>query len=462
MRGRCCRQWKENSLRQALSTAGFSAGGLGSAARKRPEALPPFFKRQRMPSQTRLSRGFVRSLFSFGTMHVVSLLIPLLAFPWLGRALQPECFGLLMYMCLFPPLFTLFVEWGFPLGGARQAARLRGRNQELGRLLSDIVSAKLVLALFSLALSLALLPALPFARDWPGAFILAALAGVAKAMSPLWFYQGTGRGLSLFACVETLFSFLALALVFVFIHQPEQWFLYLLFTGACRLSGNLALTGILLKKYPFSMTFGGAARAIRSCSALFSILFFSNIYHYCFQLVLGYFLTSSEMGVIVAVDKMLRALTGLLNPVTQTIFPEICILSDKNPKSAWRILRLSLILTFLAAAAASAVLWIAAPLVIKIALGDAYQSAPMALRIMLFSVPAAACVQVLGSQALVPFGWEKLQALICGAVSLASVPLSAALAFYYGLAGGAFVPLCVEGGLCLGFLWLLLKKKAAG
>lgn len=408
---------------------------------------------------TVLDYAWIRALFSFGSMHIVSLLIPLLAFPWLGRVLEPAHFGLLMYMCLFPPFLTLLVEWGFPLGGARLAARCRGDNQALCKLLGEVVTAKLILSIVAFNLSIALIPFFPYAREWPQAFLMAVIAGIAKAMSPLWFYQGTGQKLPILACWDMGFSFLALAMVFIFIHEPEQWMLYLLFTGLCRLASNAGLTCLLWRKYPFKIKLEGSLRIIRETTALFGALFFSNVYHYCFQLVLGYFLLASEMGIIVALDKMLRALIGLLNPFTQALFPEVCILHDKDPRSAWRILRLALLATFLASSLAAFMVWLLAPWLTRLALGSAYQAAPEILRIMLFSVPPAACSKILGSQAMVPFGHDKIQALICAWVSLLSIPLSAALACWKGMAGGAFVPLCVESALCIAFLYFILKKE---
>ena len=411
----------------------------------------------RLPAK--INPRWLRAFFSFGSMHAASMLIPLLAFPWLGRVLKPEHFGLLMWMCLFPPFFTLLVEWGFPLGAARLAARSRGDEEALRLLLGEVVTAKLMLALGGLLASCALLPLLPHASEHPGAFFLAALAGLAKAMSPLWFYQGTGRKLPLLACWDLSFSLLALALVFIFIRRPEQWSLYLLFIGACRLAANTGLTLRLWRRHPFGLMPLGALRLIRSTAPLFLSIFFSGAYHYCFQLVLGYFLAASEMGIIVALDKMLRALVSLLNPFTQTIFPEICVLRHEDPESAWRILRLSLAATFVAASAAAALTWLLAPLAVRVALGSAYPQAPEALRIMIFAAPAAACAQVLGSQILVPFGKDRLQAAICAGVGAASIPLAAALAYFHGLGGAAFTPVCVECALCACYILAALKLE---
>ncbi|MFG6376503.1 MAG: hypothetical protein K1W05_11420, partial [Desulfovibrio sp.] len=57
--------------------------------------------------------------FSFGAIQAAQILLPLLILPWLARILEPEAFGLLMYMCLIPPFVALVMDWGLMTGGAR-------------------------------------------------------------------------------------------------------------------------------------------------------------------------------------------------------------------------------------------------------------------------------------------------------------------------------------------------------
>lgn len=399
-----------------------------------------------------LSRRWLETFFSYGSMHLVSLLIPLLAFPWLGRVLEPESFGLLMYMCLFPPLLALLVDWGFPLGGARMAASLRGNRDALTDLLGEITSAKICLAFLAFITALILMPFVPHAIEWPDAYILAVMAGIGRGLSPLWFYQGTRQRLKWLALGDMTASLAVLSLVFIFIREPGQWSYYLFFIASCKLFSNVMLTLLLRPAYPFRLRLTGIRKVLLGSSALFGGLFSATAYHYCFQLVLGYVLTVQEMGIIVALDKMLRALTGLLTPFTQTIFPEVCILWQREPGHARRILRLSLLLTFIVSSLLAFLVWLLAPFLIRVALGQAYANAAEIMRIMLLAVPFATAGQVLGTQVLVPMGEDKRLAWIRVWVTIASIPAAAIIGYLYGLWGGAFVPLLVEATLCFSFL----------
>lgn len=391
-------------------------------------------------------------------MHIVSLLLPLLAFPWLGRVLEPANFGLLMYMCLFPPIIALLVEWGFPLGGARQAARYRDNKTRLTELLGEITSSKICLAGMGVALAGMVMPLLPHAAEWPMAYFFAVLAGVARGLTPLWFYQGTGRNLHRLAVWEISFSLLALGLVFLLIKEPGQWSYYLYIITLCKLASNISLTLRLRSTYPFNITFKSILGTLQKNGALFGGLFSASAYHYSFQLVLGYFLGSADIGIIVAVDKMTRAVTGMLTPFTQTIFPEICILRDKNPKNALNVIRLSLSLTFVLSALVATLIWFMAPFLIRLALGGEYSTGANILRAMLLAIPFATVGQVLGTQLLIPFGEDRLQAAVGIFVAIASVPLAAGLVHFYGLLGGALVPLCVEAFLCACFFIVARQK----
>ena len=143
----------------------------------------------------RLALPHLSTFFSFSAIQAAQLLLPLLALPWLARVLGPHAFGLLMYMSLIPPLVALVMDWGFPFGAAREAARLRGDREGLARLMGAVFSGRLFLALACVAASLALLPLVPHAREHPAAYGLAVLMGIGRGISPVWFFQGVGQGM---------------------------------------------------------------------------------------------------------------------------------------------------------------------------------------------------------------------------------------------------------------------------
>lgn len=393
-----------------------------------------------------------QALCSFGAIQAMQLLLPLLALPWLARILGPDAFGLLMYLCLIPPLVALLVDWGLALGGGRAASKLRGDTEGLSRLLGSVLSARLILFVFCLCICAALFPFLPYVRSHPLAYAAAVLAGMARGSSPAWFFQGIGSGMPLMAAFDVCASCATLLLVVFFIHSPDDWQLYLFFLFATRVLAYGWLTLNLCRKFRPRLTASSGWMQIWQSAPLFVSAFVLMLCYNGSQLILGYYLAAEAMGIIAAVAKMLRAFGSLINPFSQTLFPEICILRRKSPAQTRRILRSSLFLSLLAAILGSALVWCSAPLLIAIALGPQYELAAKVLRIAICAAPVMICNNIISNQILVPFGQERRQYLILACSAFASAPLAAWLGGRWGITGAAALPVCVETLILAGFM----------
>ena len=409
--------------------------------------------------------GKLRSLFlphlatfiSFSAIQAAQLLLPLLALPWLARVLEPEAFGLLMYMSVISVIIGLIMDWGFALGAVRKAAASRGQERALADLLGQVLSAKILLMAGCLLGSLALLPLLPHASAHPGAYGIAVLAGLGRGVNPTWFFQGIGEGMRRMACWDVCSSALVLVLTFVCVHAAVDWPRYLMLTAFCKGLAYLWLTMGLTRRYRISLSLIEGWRALRRTKILFASVLSALIYNNGAQLVLGFFLSPAQMGMLVATDKIVRAVVSVSNPVTQTLFTEICALRGAQSGQAARMLRWSLAGTVLVMLCATALVWLFAPLLVRIALGPAYSGTVPVLRVMAFLVPILACNFVLGTQTLVSFGQEKALTITQAVAGALSLPAAAFLGHYWGLTGGACLPLLVEGGIFFGLAWSVLR-----
>lgn len=390
----------------------------------------------------------------------MQIVLPLLAFPWLGRVLGPDSFGLLMSMCLIPPLTAMLMDWGLPLGGSRKAARLRGESGSLARLLGDALAAKMLLAAGICLLCALSVPLVPHALEYPGAYCLALGAGLARGSSPVWFYQGAGLDMRPMALWDVGASLAALALIMIFIHSPDSWPLYLLFLAACKGLAYFWLTLRLWQAYPARPDFRGGIRMLRETGALFVSSFSTLACANGAQLVLSHFLPAAQTGIIVASGKMTRALVAILNPLSQTLFPEIC--ASRQFAAASRLAALSLAFSFCFTTLASALVWLLAPWILKISLGPDYAWGAPALRLMVLAAPLLASDYILANQILVPFGREKDLARILALAALASLPLAAFSASLWGMNGGAALAAFLELLIFLSLLrvWRKLGRDA--
>lgn len=394
---------------------------------------------------------------SFGAIQAAQLLLPLLALPWLARVLGPDAFGLLMYMSLVSVVIGLVMDWGFSLGAVREAAACRGRENALSALLGQVLSAKILLMSGCLLGSLTLLPLLPYAGAHPGAYALAVLVGLSRGLNPTWFFQGMGHAMRRMACWDVGSGALVLLLTFACVRADADWPRYLLLTACCKGLAYLWLTAGLMRRYGVSLCLSEGWQALMRTRMLFASVLSALIYNHGTQLLLGFFLSPAQMGMLVAADKIVRAVVSISNPVTQTLFPEVCALRSAQPDQTARMLRWSLAGTASVMLCATAAVWFAAPWIIRLALGAAYAEAAPVLRIMAFLVPVLACNFVLGTQTLVSFGQERALTLTQAVAGALSLPAAATLAHFWGVEGGACLSLLVEGGIFLGLSWSVLR-----
>ncbi|MDR1777378.1 MAG: oligosaccharide flippase family protein [Desulfovibrio sp.] len=395
----------------------------------------------------------VSSFVSFNVIQATQLFLPMLVLPWLARSLGPEAYGLCLYLGVITGIVGIVMDWGFPLGATRDVAVNRGREKELCDIFSGVLSAKVLLACCCALSCLFLSPLVPHALDYPGAYALAVLAGIARGVSPIWFFQGLGQGIQRVACWDAASSVLALALTIACVREPSDWPLYLLLLGLAKGGAYLALTLQQLRLHsPASFNPRRGWLTLVRHKTFFVGNLATLIYLRGTQLILGFFLPPAQMGMLVTADKIVRATVSLNYPLLQTMFPEICIMRKADGNRATRLLRLF----FFGAAAlmilGAGLLWLLAPWLIDVVLGAAYSEIIPVLRIMCFFIPLQTCNDVLAGQVLTPLGGERFQTLVKAAVALVSLPAAAALGAWHGINGGACLPILLQGGMLLGLV----------
>lgn len=399
------------------------------------------------------ARPYVATLFSFGLIQVAQLVLPLLALPWLAHVLGPDAFGLLMYMSVLIVVWGMVMDWGLAVGGARRVAANRENPDVLAQTLADVLAAKFLLLLGCGAASIALMPFLPHAAAHPAAYGAAVAAGLVRGFNPTWFFQGLGNSMRLMAVYDVGSSALILVLTVFLVQSPQDWPLYMALTAICKGLPYAWLTLALLRRYPHRTSLAAGYRMLTGTSVLFVGVLASLVYSSGGQLIMGHFLPPAQMGILLVADKIVRAAISLGKPITETIYPEISALRATQPDAATGILRFSLRLTLGLMLLATLCIWICAPWLVQLALGQGYEQASGVLRIVACLAPILGCNFVLGSQILVPFGREKALTAVQCAVALASAPLAVVLCLGGDVSLAALYSILVEGVLLLGLVW---------
>ena len=402
------------------------------------------------------------SFCSFGTIQAVQILLPLLALPYLTRVLNPDNFGVLMYFLAFSATLSVFQEWGFNLSAVRALAKARGNRAEIGEISAGVLSAKIILSVGIIFISIPLFFVLPHASGAVLGFALAVAYAIVFGFNPLWFFQGLGVGVPRMALFDLLGGGLVLILTFLFIKKPEQWSNYLLFLFVIKGIIYFGINFWIARCYAKNkMRVAAGIKALREAGVLFVSRLASMLYTNCSILIFGLFLSATQIGALVLAEKVARAFASLVGPLNQTFFPEACASVSAGQEQKNTLVGVSFWLTFGLMGLATLCMFVFAPELVRLAYGQSLPDAVFALRVLCLLPPLLGCNLVLATQVLLPHNYEKQLAKLLFCVALLAIPCTFGLGYCFGLHGAAWLSVLVEGCIFLGLLCYSRKISPA-
>jgi len=160
--------------------------------------------------------------------------------------------------------------------------------------------------------------------------------------------------------------------------------------------------------------------------------------------ILGFFAVPAQVAFYGGAERINRAVLGLLQPISQALYPRMSHLAVSSRHRAAAAARLSLWvfggLGFLSAA----VFALLAPWVIRILLGPRYQPVVAVFRVLTLLLPLIALSNVLGTQWMLPLGMDRMFRSIALWAGVLNVSLALLMAPRFGPMGMAWSVVVAE------------------
>lgn len=391
-------------------------------------------------------------------VHAAGLLLPLVTIPYLARVLRPEGWGLVVFAQSFAAWLALLLEFGFYLSATRMIARARDDRRRVAEVVAGVQRAKGLLLLVLLAAGAVAYVAVPTLRAHPGYLAWVLFIAVAQGFSVLWYFQGMERMRGV-AAVEVLAKVAATVGIFAWVRGPEDgWRVLALQAVTSALWVGLTTRWMYREVRRVRVGWRAAVEMLRAAFGLFLFRSTAGAYNQANPFILGLLAGPQAVGFFGGAERVVRAATGLIQPVSQALYPRMSHLALRDPREAGRLIRTSLLLVGGLGVAIGAVLAVGAPLWVRILLGEGYEAAVPVLRFLALLPPLVAVGTVLGIQWALPMGHDRpFYALVFGAAAL-NVTLAALLAPRYGALGMAGAVILAEGSVAAGLVVLSLRK----
>lgn len=405
--------------------------------------------------------GVGRNMFFMVVSQAANYLAPLLTFPHLARVLRPEGFGVYGIFMLVGGWMTIVSDWGTNYSGARIIAQTRALTGNIDEVFWNIFFLRIAIALALLAGVVAYM--LLVDRE-PGRYLLFLAAWsiiLGNALTVSWCLQGLER-LDAFATASLIGRLFTVPATILLVSRPDQAWLAVLILGAGGCVIGLTSLYILyrsraIKKFHFSPS-GSFAHLIEGAPILVSTAS-HGLYSSTATILLGYLGGAHMTGLFVAADRIRIAAQGAVQPIGQALYPRISRLAVTDKLAAIRTIRLLAFWQTLLIFSGCVILFVFAPLIIRIIAGRGYEGSIGILQILAFTVLAFATNAILGWQTLLPFGFTKQFGRVNLVAAIFNVVACSVLIYNFGAYGAAFGVLATECCMTLQYIVIILRNR---
>lgn len=402
-------------------------------------------------------RRLFDNIASLYLLQGLNYIIPLAVLPYLVRVLGMETYGLIAFAQSFAQYFNVLTDYGFNYSATRFIAQNKQSSDAISRTFCRVYLVKAALMGLGLVLLLLILAAIPKFRHDAIFFVVSFLAVLGNVLFPTWYFQGMEkmRYISLLTGIPKVLS---AVMLFVFVHSAKDGLLALAIQ-----SMGVAIAGVL--GFWFSMrdirirfempswielrtTFDEGWHLFVSTAAI-SLYTNTNVF------LVGVLAGNVQAGYFSAAEKLVRAMIGVIGPITQALFPHINSLASRSSEVALAFISRSLTWMAGLTIVPSLMMLLLAKPVTLICFGPTGAGSVVVVRWIALMPFLIAISNVLGTQTMITFGLDRQFSRILIGAGLLNIAMAMPLVKLFAAQGAGASLLITETVVTLTMVFVL-------
>lgn len=348
-----------------------------------------------------------------------SIIFPLITFPYISRVLQPENVGRINFGLSIVSYFSLIATLGITTYAIRECSMERENKDKLGDIASQIYSINVITTMIAyLALALTLI----FSRKLDGYRILIIVQSLTIAATTLgadWLNSAM-EDFRYITIRTVTFQLISLALMFIFVHNPEDYLIYTVISLLPSAGANIV--NIWYRRRYCRVNFIRNIKSniewkrhITPILLLFVMVLAQSIYSNVDITMLGLMYGDREVGIYTTARKIVSLLFQMIVSIAWVVMPRMSYyFKEQKNDEVNKLLRKVFGFYLLMGLPCLAGVAMMADDIITIIAGVEYQEAALILQIMVvgfvFDLFGAS---FMGNIVFLPSGKERIYMTIC-------------------------------------------------
>lgn len=415
------------------------------------------FRARKLWAEAKARAALFYDLVAVYGIHFANQALPLITVPYLSRTLGPTGWGLVAMAQAFGMYGNLVVDYGFVYSATRQIATASNET-EVESIIAGVSGAKVLLSAVALVAAFAAYLFVPLFHQHPVLLWVAVISEIVKALLPVYYFYGIQR-VAIASLLDISARAVAAGGIFIFVHsQQDAWKVFAL-TGITAAVTFVIGHAIIRRRYTLRWPrLREGWHMLREGWAMFLFRSAHSIYTLGNAFVLGLFAAPRAVGYYAGAEKIGTAAVGLLAPLTTVLYPRAAALVKTSLSRAAKVTRFTLYIVGAGSVALGLILWVGAPLIVRIILGPHFGESASVLRVLSMRAPLIAWTNILGFQWLLVLGLERqFQKITVGALILNTL-LATILAPRFSYNGMAWAVLISQAAAAVG-IFIVIERR---
>jgi O-antigen/teichoic acid export membrane protein len=381
-------------------------------------------------------------------LNASAFIFPLITFPYVSRILGPVGTGKVAFATSVISYFSMVAMLGIPTYGIRACARVRDDREKLTKTVQEIFLINFIMSVIVYAVFLiSLVTVEKFVQERELLLIMSTTI-IFNLIGMEWLYKALEQ-YSYITMRSLLFKFIALILVFVLIHKPQDYLFYGV-TSIFAAAGSNIMNFINARKYVQLkwLKNHNYVQHLKPIAVFFAMSVATTIYTNLDTVMLGFMQGDEQVGYYNAAVKVKTLAVSLVTSIGTVLLPRVSYYIEKRMDTEFKKVT---------AKAFNLVVLMSLPIVIYFVFyakeaivflsGQDYLPAVVPMQIIMPTIFLIGLTNIMGIQILVPQGREKmvLYSEIVGAI--VDLILNVLLIPRYGCAGAAIGTLAAESAV---------------
>jgi PST family polysaccharide transporter len=404
-----------------------------------------------------LRHPVVQNALALYWIQFAELALPVVTWPYMARVLEPPGMGLVIFAQSFSGWTGLVMEYGFGFSATREIARNRETPERSAEVAAGVMGASLMLMTLATFVAALVLFTVPKFRAHPIYLWLGVVIAATQGFRPLWYFQGLER-MRFPALLNVGGRLLVTVGIFLWVKTTEDGWKVLALQALSGLAISVWIFVEMYKTLPWRPpTWTLSRQALKMGWTVFLSKSAVSLYTQANTFILGLFATTAAVAFYGNAERLNRIVIGLLQPISQALYPRMSHLALKSRSQAEATARLGLLVFGAFGLVMGAACWFIAPL-LGILLSEKYLASVGIFRVMSLMVPMIAISSILGVQWMLPFGMDRLFNRIIVAAGVLNICLALYAAPRFGAIGMAWSVVAAETFVTVA-MWIALYRN---